>query len=66
MEKTIKIDGMMCVRCEAHVKKALEAIDGVAAAEVSHEKVTAVVTLTADVLDSTLKEAVENEGYTVL
>ncbi len=66
MEKTMRIEGMMCAHCEARVKKALEAIDGVLSAEVSHEKNNAVVKLSKDVADSVLKEAVEKEGYTVL
>lgn len=65
MIKTMKIEGMMCGHCEAHVKQTLEAIDGVASAEVSHEKGTAVVTLTAPVDDPVLKAAVEAEDYTV-
>ena len=51
MTKTIKIEGMMCGHCEAHVKKALEAIDGVTEAVASHEKGTAVVTLEQPVED---------------
>ena len=66
MTKTIHIEGMMCGRCEAHVKKALEAIDGVAEAQASHEKGTAVVTLTADVADDVLTKAVEEQDYKVL
>lgn len=66
MEKTMKIEGMMCPRCEAHVRKALEAIDGVASAAVSHEKGTAVVTLTKDVANDALKNAVEAEEYPVI
>lgn len=65
MTRTMKIEGMMCGHCEATVKKALEALDGVAAAEVSHEKGTAVVTLTNDVADETLRSAVEAKDYTV-
>ena len=65
MEKTLKVEGMMCVHCEATVKKALEAIDGVQSAAVSHEKGEAVVTLTKDVADSVLKEAVEAKDYKV-
>ena len=65
MEKTIKIDGMMCNHCEMHVKKALEALDGVKSAEVSHTAVTAVVTLEKAVADSALKQAVVDQGYTV-
>ena len=66
MTKTIKIEGMMCAHCEATVKKALEAIDGVAEAKVSHVDGTAVVELTADVANETLKAAVEAKDYTVL
>ena len=65
MEKTIKIDGMMCNHCEMHVKKALEALDGVKSAEVSHTAGTAVVTLEKAVADSALKQAVVDQGYTV-
>ena len=65
MEKTMRIEGMMCMHCEATVKKALEALDGVSAAEVSHEKGTAVVTLSAPVADEVLKKAVEEKDYTV-
>ena len=63
--RTINIEGMMCEHCEAHVKEALEAIDGVKAAEASHKAGTAVVTLTDDVPNDTMKTAVEKEGYTV-
>ena len=66
MTKTIHIEGMMCGHCEAHVKKALEAIDGVAEAQASHEKGTAVVTLTADVADDVLTKAVEEQDYKVI
>ena len=65
MKKTIHIEGMMCGHCEATVKKALEALDGVQSAEVSHEKGTAVVSLTHDVADADLKTAVEARDYTV-
>ena len=65
MTKTMKITGMMCGHCEATVKKTLEAIEGVASAAVSHEKGTAVVTLTGDVSNDTLKKAVEDKGYDV-
>ena len=64
--KTMGIEGMMCVHCEARVKKALEGINGVAAADVSHEKGTAVLTLSTDVDDATLKKAVEDQDYKVL
>lgn len=65
MTKTMKIEGMMCGHCEAAVKKALEAVAGVEAAEVSHEVGTAVVTLTAEVADDVLKKAVEDKDYKV-
>ena len=65
MEKTMKIEGMMCPHCEATVKKTLEAIDGVETAEVSHEKGSAVLTMSKNVEDSVLKRAVEDAGYTV-
>ena len=66
MTKTMKIEGMMCPHCEAHTKKALEALDGVESAVASHTAGTAVVTLTKDVADAALKAAVEEAGYTVL
>lgn len=66
MEKTMKIEGMMCGHCEATVKKALESLDGVAEAAVSHEKGTAVVKLSGDVSDAVLKKAVEDKDYTVV
>ena len=66
MEKVIEIKGMMCGHCEAHVKKALEALDGVASAEASHEKGTAVVQLSGSVDDAAMKKAVEDEGYEVI
>ncbi len=66
MEKTLKIEGMMCMHCEAHVKKALEALDGVESVVASHEKGIAVITLSAEVSDELLKKTVENEGYKVL
>lgn len=65
MTKTMKIEGMMCQHCEARVKKTLEAIPGVAAAEVSHEAGTAIVTLNAEVSDADLKKAVEDQDYKV-
>lgn len=65
MKKTMKIEGMMCGHCEAAVKKALEALDGVKAAEVSHEAGTAIVSLDGDVANATLKQAVEAKDYTV-
>lgn len=66
MTKTMKIEGMMCGHCEATVKKALEAIDGVNSAEVSHEAGTAVVELSEGVQDEVLKKAVEDKDYKVL
>lgn len=66
MEKTIKIEGMMCPHCEAHVKNALEALDGIESAVASHEKGTAVVTMSAEVPDAVLKETVEAQGYKVI
>ena len=65
MTKTIKIEGMMCRHCEAAVKKALEALDQVETAEVSHEAGTAVVTLNSKISDDVLKKAVEEKDYTV-
>ena len=65
MEKTLTIKGMMCTHCEARVKKALEALENVTQAQVSHEKGTAVVTLSADVPNDTLKQAVEAQDYPV-
>ena len=66
MEKTMKIEGMMCGHCEATVKKALEALDGVDHADVSHEQDQAVVTLKEDVADDVLKKAVEDKDYNVV
>ncbi|MDD7740535.1 MAG: metal-transporting ATPase, partial [Lachnospiraceae bacterium] len=63
--KTLTVEGMMCVHCEARVKKALEAVEGVEKAEVSHAKGTAVVTMSAPVADEVLKEAVEKQDYPV-
>ena len=65
MEKTMKIEGMMCGHCEAAVRKALEELPQVAKADVSHEKGTAVVTLSAEVADDVLKKAVEDKDYKV-
>ena len=66
MTKTMKIEGMMCGHCEARVKKVLEALPEVDAAEVSHEAGTAVVTLNADIAGDVLKKAVEDQDYKVL
>ena len=65
MEKTLEITGMMCGHCEMAVKKALEAVDGVESADVSHEKGTAVVTLSKEVSNDVLKKTVEDKDYTV-
>lgn len=65
MEKTMKIEGMMCGHCEARVKQTLDQLDGVAEAVVSHQNGSAVVKLNKEVSDQTLKEAVENQGYKV-
>ena len=65
MEKTLKIEGMMCGHCEMHTKKALEALDSVAKAEVSHKTGTVVVTLEKEVSDDALKQAVTEQGYKV-
>ena len=66
MTKTMSIEGMMCAHCEMTVKKALEALEGVKSAEVSHEKNEAVVMLDEDVSDELLKKAVEDKDYKVL
>lgn len=66
MQKTLKIEGMMCTHCSGRVKKALEELPGVVSAEVSHENGTAVVTMSAPVDDATLKKAVEDQGYQVV
>lgn len=66
MERTMKIEGMMCGHCEARVKKTLEAIDGVVEATVSHESGTAIVKLDSDVDNAILKKAVEDQDYTVV
>ncbi len=66
MTKTLKIEGMMCVHCEARVKKALEAIPGVESAAPDHNTDTAVVTLSADVSNDVLRKAVEDQDYKVL
>ena len=66
MEKTLKIEGMMCTHCSGRVKKALEEVPGVLSAEVSHESGTAVVTLGSPVDDAVLKKAVEDQGYQVV
>ena len=64
--KRLKIEGMMCPRCEAHVKKALESLEEVASAEVSYQAGTAVVTLKKEIDTELLKQVIEAEDYTVL
>lgn len=66
MNKTMKINGMMCGHCEARVKKALEALPEVTEAVVSHETETAVLTLSAPAADEVLKKAVEDQDYEVV
>lgn len=66
MQKTMKIEGMMCGHCEARVKKVLEALPQVDEAEVSHTEGTAVVTLNAELDDETLKKTVEDQDYKVV
>lgn len=65
MEKTLKIEGMMCGHCEKAVKKALEAVEGVIEAKVSHTDGTAIVTLSTPVEDAVLVKAVEDQEYKV-
>ena len=65
MEKTMKIEGMMCGHCEAAVKKALESLEGVEEAIVSHEEGTAVVSMTNEVSDDVLTQTVEDKDYKV-
>ena len=65
MKKTMKIEGMMCGHCEDTVKKALEALDGVEEAVVSHEEGTAVVSMTNEVSDDVLTQTVEDKDYKV-
>ena len=66
MEKTMKIEGMMCGHCEARVKKVLEALDAVEVAVVSHEAGTAVVTLKSEISNEELKKVIEDQDYKVL
>ena len=65
MEVTMKVEGMMCPKCEARTKKALEAVAGVESAVVSHTAGTAVVALNAEIDDAVLKETVEDKDYEV-
>ena len=66
MQKTMKIEGMMCGHCETRVKKVLEALPQVDEAEVSHTAGTAVVTLNAEIDNDTLKKTVEDQDYKVV
>ena len=66
MTKTIKIKGMMCPHCEAHIKNALDALDGVTVTEVSHKKGTATVKISESVTDEVLKSTIKSQGYEVL
>ena len=66
MEKTLKIEGMMCPHCEARVKKVLEELPEVSEAIVSHKEGTAIVKLSEELDDSVLKNTVENQGYKVI
>ena len=66
MEMTIKVEGMMCPHCEAHVKKALEEMEGVSAAVADHKTGTATVTLSAPVEESALRAVIEAQGYKTL
>ncbi len=63
MTKTIGIEGMMCVKCEARMKKALEQVDGVISAVTSHEQNNAVLELSRDVPEEVLRQTVEDTGY---
>ena len=65
MKKTLKIEGMMCMHCVAHVTKALESVEGVASVEVNLKKKTAVVELSAEVLDEALIAVITEAGYEV-
>ena len=66
VEKTIKIEGMMCPHCEAHVKKALEELDGVISARASYQEGNVVVTLSKTISDNVLYSAIEAQGYKVI
>ena len=66
MQKVLKIEGMMCMHCVAHVKNALEGIDGVKSVEVSLEKGEATLELTKDVSNNVFKEAIDKAGYKVV
>ncbi len=66
MTKIFKVEGMMCPHCEAHVKTAVEAIDGVISCEASHKEKRVTVTLSKDVADSVIADAITKAGYNVL
>ena len=66
MTKTLKIEGMMCEHCEARVKKTLEAIDGIESATADHSNDRAVITLSKDVSDDVIKNAIEAQDYTFI
>jgi len=66
MTKTVKIEGMMCMHCVAHVKKALSAMEGVSAVEVSLEENQAVITSEVEIADEAIKAVIEDAGYTYL
>lgn len=66
MKKTMVIEGMMCGHCEMHVKKALEALDGVESADVSYENGSAVVNLSKEVSEDVMTQAVTDQGYNVV
>lgn len=66
MTRTLKVDGMMCAHCEMHVKKALEALDGVAAATADHTSGTVTVTLTVAVANEAFAKAISDAGYTLV
>ena len=66
VEKTVKIEGMMCPHCEARVKKVLEEIDGVQNVVASHEAKTAVITSTKEISDDVIKAIIEEQGYKVI
>ena len=66
MEKTVKIEGMMCPHCEARVKKVLEEIDGVQNVVASHESNTAVITSNKEISDDVIKAIIEEQGYKMI
>ena len=66
MEKVFKVEGMMCPHCEAHAKRAVEAIEGVSSAVASHTEKTVIVTMTSEVSDEAIKAAIKDAGYEVV